>query len=128
MVRTRVIQTLFAYYKDSDKTVTTARKELTKSFADTYDLYFMLLDFINELTAYAQQQLEEQIGRARATHSNWQPNRRFVANRLAQQIFDNRTLRSRIMEQHLSWDSGMPAVVEIYRQLTESDFYNEYMK
>ena len=127
MVRTRVIQTLFAYYKDSDKTVTTARKELTKSFADTYDLYFMLLDFINELTAYAQQQLEEQIGRARATHSNWQPNRRFVANRLAQQIFDNRTLRSRIMEQHLSWDSGMPAVVEIYRQLTESDFYNEYM-
>ena len=95
MVRTRVIQTLFAYYKDSDKTVTTARKELTKSFADTYDLYFMLLDFINELTAYAQQQLEEQIGRARATH--------------------------------LSWDSGMPAVVEIYRQLTESDFYNEYM-
>ena len=87
----------------------------------------MLLDFINELTAYAQQQLEEQIGRARATHSNWQPNRRFVANRLAQQIFDNRTLRSRIMEQHLSWDSGMPAVVEIYRQLTESDFYNEYM-
>ena len=35
MVRTRVIQTLFAYYKDPDKTVTTARKELTKSFADT---------------------------------------------------------------------------------------------
>ena len=55
MVRTRVIQTLFAYYKDGDKTVTGARKELTKSFADTYDLYFVLLDFVNELTAYAQQ-------------------------------------------------------------------------
>ena len=45
MVRTRVIQTLFAYYKDSAKTATTAQKELTKSFADTYDLYFLLLDF-----------------------------------------------------------------------------------
>ena len=61
MVRTRVVQTLFAFYEDGDKTVTSARKELTKSFADTYDLYFVLLDFANVLTAYAQQQLEEQI-------------------------------------------------------------------
>ena len=128
MVRTRVVQTLFAYYKDQDKTVNSARKELLKSFADTYDLYFMLLDFANELTAYAQQQLEEQIGRARATHSNWKPNRRLVENKLAQQLFDNRALRSRIQEQRLSWDSGIPAVADIYRQLTESDFYRKYME
>ena len=128
MVRTRVVQTLFAYYKDNDKTVVSARKELLKSFADTYDLYFILLDFANVLTAYAQQQLEEQIVRARATHSNWTPNRRFVQNRLAQQLFDNRALRSRIQEQRLSWDSGMPAVTDIYRQLEQSDFYRAYME
>ena len=127
MVRTRVIQTLFAYYKDGDKTLHTAHKELRKSFADTYDLYFVLLDFVNELTAYAQKQLEEQQSRARATHSNWQANRRFVNNRLAIQIFNNNALRSRIQNQHLAWDSGMPAVIEIYRQLVESDFYRAYM-
>ena len=128
MVRTRVIQTLFAFYKDGDKTVTTARKELNKSFADTYDLYFALLDFANELTAYAQKQLENQVGRARATHSDWTPNRRFVQNRLAQQIFDNRALRSRVQEQRLSWDSGIPAVADTYKRLTESAFYREYME
>lgn len=128
MVRTRVIQTLFAYYKDPDKTLLTARKELRKSFADTYDLYFILLDFTNELTAYAQRQLEEQTNRARATHSDWMANRRFVENRFAQQLFDNRALRARIQEQRLTWDSGMPAVVEIYRRLTESDFYRKYME
>lgn len=128
MVRTRVVQTLFAYYQDSDKTVTTARRELTKSFADTYDLYFALLDFANVLTAYAQQQLEEQIGRAKATHSSWMPNRRFVQNRWAQQLFDNRALRRRVEEQHLSWDSGMPAVMDVYKRLTESDFYRQYME
>jgi len=127
MVRTRVIQTLFAYYKDGDKTLHTAHKELRKSFADTYDLYFVLLDFVNELTAYAQKQLEEQQSRARATHSNWLANRRFVNNRLAIQIFNNNALRSRIQNQHLAWDSGMPAVIEIYRQLVESDFYRAYM-
>lgn len=128
LVRTRVVQTLFAYYKDGDKTVTSARKELRKSFADTYDLYFMLLDFVIELTAYAQQQLEEQMTRARATHSSWQANRRFVNNRLAQQLFDNRALRSRITNQNLAWDAGMPAVIDIYKQLTESDFYRKYME
>lgn len=128
MVRTRVMQTLFAYYKDSDKMPSSARKELTKSFADTYDLYFIMLDFINELTAYAQKQLEEQSMRARATHSNWQPNRRFVNNRLAQQIFDNRALRARIAEQQLAWDSGMVAISDTYRQLTESEFYRTYME
>lgn len=127
LVRTRVVQTLFAYYKDEGKTQTTARKELLRSFADTYDLYFTLLGFANELTAYAQVQLEEQIGRARATHSNWTPNRRFVQNRLTQQLFDNKELRKRIEEQHLAWDSGMSAVTAVYRQLTESDLYREYM-
>ena len=128
MVRTRVIQTLFAYYKDNDKTAMTARKELRKSFADTYDLYFILLDFVNELTAYAQKQLEEQAVRAKATHANWTPNRRFVQNRLAQQIFDNRALRARIAEQNLLWDSGIPAVQEIYHRLNESDFFRTYME
>ena len=100
---------------------------MRKSFADTYDLYFVLLDFVNELTAYAQRQMEEQTARARATHSDWKPNRRFVENRLAQQIFDNRALRAHVQEQHLSWDSGIPAVTEIYRQMTESEFYRAYM-
>lgn len=128
MVRTRVVQTLFAYYKDSDKTLLSARKELNKSFADTYDLYFALLDFANELTAYAQRELEGQVARARATHSSWKPNKRFVWNRLAQQLFDNRALRSRVQEQQLSWDSGMTAVADVYRKLTESDFYRQYME
>ena len=128
MVRTRVVQTLFAYYKDGDKTLSTARQELRKSFADTYDLYMLLLDFANVLTAYAQTQLEEQAGRARATHTAWEPNRRFVKNRLAQQLFDNRKLRNYIQEHRLIWDSGMPAVSDVYRRLVESDFYRQYME
>lgn len=128
MVRTRVVQTLFAYYKNPGNTTLTARKELLKSFADTYDLYCTLLDFANVLTAYAQQQIEEKVARARATHSDWKPNRRFVENRLAQQLFDNSALRRRVEEQHLAWDSGMSAVIAIYRQLEESDFYREYME
>ena len=128
MVRTRVVQTMFAYYQDSDKTLLSARKELHKRFADTYDLYFLLLDFINELTAYAQRMLEDQQARSRATHTTFTPNRRFVQNRLAQQIFDNNALRSRVQEQQLSWESSLQAVSDVYKRLIESDFYKEYMQ
>ena len=100
---------------------------MNKSFADSYDLYFVLLDFANELTAYAQRQMEDQIARAKATHSSWTPNRRFVRNRLAQQLFENRALRARVQEQQLSWDSGMQAVSDVYRRLIESSYYRDYM-
>ena len=122
-----MLQTLFAYYKGGEKTSLTAKNELLKSYADTYDLYVMLLDFVNELTAYAEQQIEQAEQRARITHTLYVPNRRFVENRFARQIFENRAIRRRMDEERLSWDAGMSAVVAIYKQLVEQDFYKEYM-
>ena len=127
LVRTRVVQTLFAHYKNPGQTPLSTRKDLLKSFADTYDLYFSLLDFANVLTAYAQEQLQDSIARAKATHTPFAANRRFVNNRLAQQLFDNRALRRRIEEQQLTWDSGATAVSEVYKLLIESEDYKAYM-
>ena len=127
MVRTKVLQTLFAYYKDGDKTPLTARKELLKSYADTYDLYVILLDFVNAMTDYAEQQIEQAEQRAKITHTLYVPNRRFVKNKFAKQIFENRNIRKRVDEEHLSWDAGMSAVAAVYKQLQEQDFYKDYM-
>lgn len=127
MVRTRVLQTLFAYYKDGDKTSLTAKKELLKGFSDTYALYMQMLDFINVLTNYAEQQIEEAEQRAKITHTDYTPNRRFVNNRLAQQIFNNRALRSYLENEKMSWDAGMSGVSAIYKRMQESRFYQEYM-
>ena len=127
LVRTKVLQTLFAYYKDGEKTPLTARKELLKSYADTYDLYVMLLDFVNAMTDYAEQQIEQAEQRAKVTHTLYVPNRRFVQNKFAKQIFENRNIRKRMDEEHLSWDAGMSAVAAVYKQLQEQDFYKDYM-
>lgn len=127
MVRTRVIQTLFAFYKDGSKTSLTAKKELLKSFADTYALYMQMLDFVNILTDYAEQQIEEAEQRAKITHTAYEANRRFVNNRLAQQVFNNPTIRHYLEREHMSWDAGMSAVSAIYKKLQESSAYREYM-
>lgn len=128
MVRTRVVQTLFAYYDNAGETPSTARKELLHSFADTYSLYMMLLEFVNALTCYAQEQLEESAARAKVTHREFIPNRRFVENKVARQVFENLNLRHFIDEQHLVWDAGMNAVQSVYKQLLAAPFYREYMK
>lgn len=128
LVRTRTIQTLFAYYQCGDKTPSTARKELLRSFSDTYSLYMALLDFVNELTTYAQDQIFETSQRARFTHKEYVPNRRFVDNLFAKQLFENRMLRHYLDEQHLSWEVGRSAVEAIYNQLITMPFYQDYLQ
>ena len=127
LVRTKVVQTLFAYYKDGEKTPLTARKELLKSFSDTYSLYMMLLAFACELTDYAAEQMSEAKARAAITHTDYEPNYRFVNNSIARQLFNNRRLRNYMEEQDLRWDAGMNAVHACYKQLVSSDFYKEFM-
>lgn len=127
-VRTRVVQILFAYCQDGDKTALTAKKELLAAFEDTYSLYILMLDFINEFTRYAEQQIELSEQRAKVLHQSYKANRRLVNNRLAQQVFNNHMVRNYLHNNKLNWDAGMNAISSVYKQLTESQFYQEYMR
>lgn len=127
LVRTKVVQTLFAHYSGSDHTVLSARKTLLHKFSSTYSLYMLLLSFADELTSYAEEQIQINKKRAAVMHQSYRANCNFVNNRIAQQLFNNRRIRNYMEDQHLHWDVGMSAVESIYKQLTESAFYKEYM-
>lgn len=127
LVRTKVVQTLYAYFEDNEKTPATARKELLGLFADTYSLYMILLAFANELTNYAEEQIHEAKTRAAILHKTYTPNYKFVNSPVARHLFNNARLRNYLNEQHLSWDTGMEAVQSVYKQLQDSPFYIEYM-
>ena len=127
LVRTKVILTLFAFFQDKEKTPHTAEKELIRSFSDTYNLYFLLLMLVNELTDYARIRIEEGQEKALAMHIDYNPNPRFVNNRFAEQMFQNRKLRHQIEDQKLSWESAHEAVAALYKQISDSDIYKEYM-
>lgn len=128
LVRTKVILTLYAYFQDADKTRHTAEKELTESFSDTYNLYFLLLDLVNEITLYAQTKLEEAQEKAVAMHIEYKPNYRFVNNVFAQQVFDNQQLRSHLENNKLDWNAATNCIDHLYQQITASDVYKEYME
>lgn len=127
LVRTKVVQTLFAHYKSSDQTPLAARKTLLAKFASTYNLYVMMLNFADELTTFAEEQIAENQRRAAVLHQQYNANRNFVNNRVAQQIFNNRRLRNYMENEHLRWDVGMSAIESTYKQLLDTPFYKEFM-
>lgn len=128
LVRTKVVQTLFAHYKGSDHTSLSARKTLLNKFSSTYSLYMMMLSFADELTTYAEEQIAENQRRATVLHQTYNANRNFVNNRIAQQLFNNRRLRNYMENEHLRWDVGMSAVEYTYKILIDSPFYKEFME
>ena len=128
LVRTKVVQTLFAMYSGSDYTALSARKTLLNKFSSTYSLYMMMLSFADELTTYAEEQIAENQRRATVLHQTYNANRNFVNNRIAQQLFNNRRLRNYMENEHLRWDVGMSAVEYTYKMLIDSPFYKEFME
>ena len=128
LVRTKVVQTLFAHYKGSDHTSLSARKTLLNKFSSTYSLYMMMLSFADELTTYAEEQIAENQRRATVLHQTYNANRKFVNNRIAQQLFNNRRLRNYMENEHLRWDVGMSAVEYTYKLLIDTPFYKEFME
>ena len=127
LVRTKVVQTLFAMYSGSDHTALSARKTLLNKFSSTYSLYMMMLSFADELTIYAEEQINENKKRAAVLHQTYKANMNFVNNRVAQQIFNNRRLHNYMENEHLRWDTGMSAIEVTYKALLEAPFYKEFM-
>ena len=127
LVRTKVVQTLFAHYSGDDHTALSARKTLLNKFSSTYSLYMMMLSFADELTTYANEQISENKKRAAVLHQTYNANRNFANNRVAQQIFNNRLLRNYMENENLRWDTGMAAVESTYKKLLEAPFYKEFM-
>lgn len=127
LVRTKVIQTLFASYSGSDHTALSARKNLLNKFSSTYSLYIMMLSFADELTTYAEEQITENQKRAAVLHQTYKANCNFVNNRVAQQIYNNRRVRNYLENEHLRWDTGMSAVEATYKKLIDTPFYKEFM-
>lgn len=128
LVRTKVVQTLFAYYKDGGKTALTAKKEMLKSFSDTYSLYMLMLDLVNEITTLAEQKIEDESERAQILHEEYNAQRNLVNNRFAQQVFNNRQLRGYMNENHLSWDVAHESINKLFKQIINAEFIKEYQE
>ena len=128
IIRTKVLQVLYAFYTTEDKSLNNAEKELFFCIRKTYDLYHFLLALVIEIADYSEQRIEIKKNKHQPTYEDIHPNTKFVSNQVIQQLRENRALHAYINQQNLSWVNHPELIKELYLFLIEADFYKEYMK
>lgn len=126
--RAKIVQILFAYYKNEGKTSLMVEKELLFSFQKTYDLYFLLLQLAIELTSYAEAKIEFGKNKLLPSDSELNPNTRFIENSFVTQLASNTRLNDYISTNKLSWQNNEDVIKELYTAIIDSTYYQNYME
>ena len=127
LLRIKVVQILYSYYKSEGKSIPLAEKELFKSVEKTYDLYFHLLQLSVEITRYASDKIETRRNKLRPTAEDLNPNTRFIDNAFVAQLSTNTIFVSHVNKQKLSWIDQADIVKNLYEEIIGSEVYAEYM-
>ena len=125
IIRIKIVQLTYAYYQNGNKNIDTAEKELFFSLSKAYDLYNHLLSLIVAVTREAQRRLE--VAQARAKREGLaEPSQKFVYNRFAIQLQENKALNEFINNQKTVW-SDTPVPGQLFEAIEASQIYQEYM-
>ena len=127
LLRIKVVQILYSYYKGEGKSFPLAEKELFHSIEKTYDLYFHLLQLIIEITHYASQRIEAKRSKLRPTAEDLNPNTRFVENSFVEQLSENISFKEYVSKHKLSWVDNSEIIKELFDEIISTEFYVNYM-
>ena len=127
IIRIKIVQLTYAYYQNGNKNIDTAEKELFFSLSKAYDLYNYLLALIVAVTKEANRRLEVIQGRARREGTP-EPSPKFVYNRFAIQLGENKVLNEFLSTLKTTWDDSAVFLGKLFERIEESDIYKEYME
>ena len=127
IIRIKIVQLTYAYYQNGNKNIDTAEKELFFSLSKAYDLYNYLLALIVAVTKEAGRRLEVAQARARR-EGQPEPSQKFVFNRFALQLEENKALADFLSTQKFTWDDAASTIGQLFETIESSEIYKEYME
>lgn len=127
IIRTKVLQVLYAYYSNEEKSINNTEKELFFCIQKSYDLYHYLLSLVTEIVDYAEGRIEIRRKKHQPTHDDLNPNTKFISNQVIQQLRNNNKLNTYLDQKKLNWKDHPELIKELYLMMIESDTYTEYM-
>jgi len=126
LIRIKIVQLTYAYYQNGSKNIDAAEKELLFSLSKAYDLYNYLLYLIVALSREERHRVEVAAQRAEREGTEL-PSQKFVNNRFAMQLEENKMLNEFVESQHLSWNDDMEFIRKLCSQIEQSATYKDYM-
>jgi transcription antitermination protein NusB len=127
LLRIKVLQVAYAYFKSDIDTLAKSEKELFYSIGKTYELYLSIFMLITELARYARKRIDLARSKLSPTYDDLNPNTRFVDNRLIVHLEDHGQLNSLLQTYKISWMKNPELIRELYNQLISSGLYQSYM-
>ncbi|MCI7470789.1 MAG: transcription antitermination protein NusB [Sodaliphilus sp.] len=109
-------------------TLTTAKKELTKSLDKSYELYNALLKLMIELTDVQDLRLDEAKHKFLPTEEDLNPNMRFVENEFVKRLRADQTLADFVDDKKINWRDDELFVRLLLDKILRSEEYQEYME
>ncbi len=127
IIRTKVLQMLYAYYSSEEKSLSKTEKELFFCINKSYDLYHYLMVLVIDIADFAEKRIEIKRNKHQPTHDDLHPNTKFITNQAIQQLRSNLQLNSYLDKKKISWVNNPELIKEFYLIMIESDVYKNYM-
>ena len=127
IIRIKIVQLTYAYYQNGNKNIDSAEMELFFSLSKAYDLYNYLLGLIVAVTKEAGRRYEVALSRAKREGTE-QPSQKFVFNRFALQLSENKALQDFMETQKIKWEDSDTFLGNLFETIEQSQIFKEYME
>lgn len=127
IIRTKVLQILYAHVSSPEKTMTQSESELHFSIRKTYDLYHLLFAILGEIRDFANDRIETRKLKNLPTEDDLNPNLRFINNRLIIRLQEDKSLNDYLTRNKLNWSNYPDLIRNIYTEMVDSELYTNYI-
>lgn len=126
IIRTRVLQVAYSWYKNKNKDLLNLEKELLFGLRKSYDLYYYHLLLLIELTNLQEARIEAKRNKYLPTEEDLNPNTRLIENKFIQQLRLNRTFNTYLNNRPMTWDEHESFIKKTLDDILNSEFYEIY--
>jgi len=127
LIRTKILQILYAISRKEDTSLASAEKELFFSLQKAYDLYHLILLIPVELSKVNEWKIEIARQKLRPTYEDLHPNMRFINNCLIDLLKRNKQLNRYVSENKIGWGGYAEMFRSLFNTVQERDYFQAYM-
>lgn len=127
-LRIKIMQALYAFFRDENADLKVAEKNLFASVDKTYELFLYLVSFLSNLHFSARINIEDNRAKKLPSQEDLNPNTGFVTNTFFTALANNKVLNNEFTRKTISWQNDQDLVRKILSELKTTAFYKEYMK
>lgn len=127
LLRVKILQVLFAYYKSENESLSNVEKELLHSTKKAYELYHYLLLLPIELADYADSKIQQARQKLIPSREDLNPNTKFVDNALIKLIRENEALNEFVEKHKIGWGQNPEIIRNLYQKVSTADYFQAYL-